>query len=353
MNELKTTPLFENHKKRGAKIIPFAGWKMPLEFSNAREEHLSVRKTAGIFDVSHMGEIHIQDSKALDFLSSVLTNNVQDLKENHCQYTLMCNEQGGILDDMILYCLKKPSDYLLCVNAGNVSKVLMWMKKFSNISIGDVSSKWGQIAVQGPNSQILIEKIFQKVNLKKFQFQLLNFHGRKHLISRTGYTGEDGFEILSPYEQTSKLWEEFLSLKINPIGLAARNTLRLEMKYPLYGSDMDETVSPYEMGLTWACKNKSSFIGKKACVKKTQKRWVGFEILEKSGIPRNSYSIFSEDKQLIGHVTSGALSPSLEKMIGTAFIDKKFSSQGSRFFVEIHGNLTLSQVVSTPFYKKD
>jgi len=169
------------------------------------------------------------------------------------------------------------------------------------------------------------------------------------LISRTGYTGEDGFEILSPYDQTLNLWEEFLSLKAKPIGLAARNTLRLELKYPLYGSDMDETTSPYEMGLSWACKNKSSFIGKAACLKETQRKWVGFEVLDKSGIPRKSYLIFSKDKQVIGCVTSGALSPSLEKMIGLAFVDKEFSHPESRFFVQIHGNLALSQVVSTPF----
>ena len=350
MNELKTTPLFENHKKCGAKITPFAGWKLPLEFSNARKEHLSVRNTVGIFDVSHMGEIQVKDPKALEFLSSVLTNNIQDLKENHCQYTLMCNQQGGILDDMILYCLQKPSDYLLCVNAGNTDKILKWMQSFSNISIEDVSKKWGQIAVQGPNSKRLIEKIFQSASLKRFQFHFVDFHGSTYLMSRTGYTGEDGFEILSPYDKTLKLWEELLSLKANPIGLAARNTLRLEMKYPLYGPDMDETVSPYEMGLTWACKNQSAFIGKKACFQETQRRWVGFEILEKSGIPRTSYSIFSEDKEQIGRVTSGAFSPSLEKMIGLALVKKEFSKQGSRFFVQVHGDRALSQVVSTPFY---
>lgn len=350
MNELKTTPLFESHKKRGAKIVPFAGWKMPLEFTNARKEHLFVRENAGIFDVSHMGEIHIKDPKALEFLSSVLTNNIQDLKDNHCQYTLMCNEQGGILDDMILYCLKKPSDYLLCVNAGNTEKILKWMRAHSNISIEDVSSKWGQIAVQGPHSKTLIEKIFSSINLKKNQFYFSDFSGSAHLISRTGYTGEDGFEILSPQNKVLDLWEKLLSLKVNPIGLAARNTLRLEMKYPLYGSDMDETVSPVEMGLSWACKNKSDFIGKEACFKKTQRRWVGFEILEKSGIPRTSYSVFSEDKEPIGHVTSGAFSPSLEKMIGLALVKKDFSEQGCRFFVQIHGNLALSQVVPTPFY---
>ncbi len=353
MNELKTTPLFESHKKLGAKIVPFAGWKMPLEFSNAREEHLSVRKTAGIFDVSHMGEIRVQDPQALEFLSSIVTNNIQDLRENHCQYTLMCNEQGGILDDMILYCLKKPSDYLICVNAGNMSKILKWMKAFTSISIEDVSKKWGQIAIQGPDAKILIEKIFQSVNLKRFQFQFFNFLGGMHLISRTGYTGEDGFEILSPYDQVSNLWEELLNLKVKPIGLAARDTLRLEMKYPLYGPDMDETVSPYEMGLSWACKNKSAFIGKTACLKETQRKWVGFEVLEKSGIPRHSYSLFSKNKELIGHVTSGALSPSLEKMIGLTLIEKDFSQSGSRFFVQIHGNLVPSQVVPTPFYTKN
>jgi len=330
-------------------MVPFADWKMPLEFSNARKEHISVRENVGIFDVSHMGEIRIKDPEALEFLSSIVTNNIQDLKENHCQYTLMCNEQGGILDDLILYCLKKPSDYLLCVNAGNVKKILNWMKKYSDIP-EDVSSQWGQIAVQGPNSQALVEKIFQSISLKKFQFHFFDFQGSAHLISRTGYTGEDGFEILSPQDKTSDLWEELLSLKISPIGLAARNTLRLEMKYPLYGPDINETTSPYEMGLNWACKNKPSLIGKTACLKETQRRWVGFEVLEKSGIPRTSYPILSKNKEIIGHVTSGALSPSLEKMIGLALVEKEFSRQGSQFYAQIHNNLALSQVVPTPFY---
>ncbi len=326
---------------------------MPLEFSNARTEHLSVRKKAGVFDVSHMGEIFIKDSKALEFLSSIMTNNIQDLKENHCQYTLMCNEQGGVLDDMILYCFKKPSEYLLCVNAGSTGKILKWMKSFSKISVEDVSSQWGQIAVQGPESKILIEKIFPSVSLKKFQFDFFDFRRERHLISRTGYTGEDGFEILSPCSQVLNLWEEFMNLKAVPAGLSARNTLRLEMKYPLYGSDMDETVSPCEMGLAWACKNKSDFVGKTAALKATQRRWIGFEIAEKSGIPRHSYLLFSKDKKQIGRVTSGAFSPSLEKMIGLALVQKEFSFPGSRFFTQIHGSFALSQTVSTPFYRKD
>lgn len=359
---LKTTTLFEEHKKRGAKITSFAGWRLPLEFSNAREEHLHVRKHIGLFDVSHMGEIHIQGPEALCFLSRLVTNQISNLKEGQCQYNLLCNSQGGIIDDLIVYCLEFKKNYLLCVNAGNIEKDFQWITQQSrshsySVQITDESPIWGQLALQGPKTEKLAQRIFGSsvLNIKKFHFNFLNFNNERHLVSRTGYTGEDGFEILSPTSSIKKLWHTCLNfdLQVLPIGLAARDTLRLEMKYPLSGQDMNENTNPIEMGLKWACANSTDFIGKEQILKtkKCKKKWIGFEMQEPSGIPRTGYAIYSLKNEHIGKVTSGALSPSLNKIIGLAFIQNFFSK--NQFFIDIHSKKTLAQVASTPFIQKN
>ena len=356
MANLKKTPLFEDHLKRKARMVPFAGYKMPLEFSGSKKEHLHVRKHVGLFDVSHMGEIRIQGSQSLLFLTLVLTNNVQELSEGQSQYNLMCNQQGGILDDMILSCLKKEGDYLLCVNASNIEKIFNWLKKNQtnyDVQVINESDLYGQIAVQGPQSSSLLK---EKLNLsevpKRFCFSWLECSFGLLFISRTGYTGEDGFEILVSPAHTSSLWNHLLDDKdVLPIGLAARNTLRLEMKYPLYGEDIDEKTFPHELGFKWACQNPSAFMGKEVLSQKPTRKWVGFEMIEASGIPRHGYKIFSKENKEIGQVSSGVWSPSLDKMIGTAMVSKDFSGLEQEFFVQIHGSLVPSRVVSTPFYK--
>ena len=353
---MKKTPLFKNHIQKKARMVPFAGYSMPLEFSGAKKEHLHVRNHVGLFDVSHMGEIRIQGEKALSFLSLMLTNHVQNLSEGKSQYTLMCNEQGGILDDMIVSCLQFEKDYLLCVNASNKGKIGGWLddnQKNYDVKVTNESDLYGQIAVQGPESFSLLKK---KLNiddsLKRFHFQWKDSPYGKLFISRTGYTGEDGFEILVLEKSTSSLWEFLLENEnVLPVGLAARNTLRLEMKYPLYGEDMDEKTFPHEMGLSWACKNPSSFIGHSALLKSPSRKWVGFELVESSGIPRHGYTVHSQEGQEIGKVTSGICSPSLDKMIGTAIVQESFSRVGVEFLIQIHGNSMLSRVVSAPFYK--
>ena len=357
---LKETPLYSIHKNQGAKFIPFSGWKLPLQFSSAQKEHLNVRNNVGLFDISHMGEILIQGPKALNILSKVLTNNIKKIENKQCLYSLICNEEGGILDDVIVYCLERPSEYLLCVNATNTSKIFNWLKKNSTTTpVENVSSKWGQIALQGPNALTLLKEVFAKENslasitksIQRFRFEYLKFQSQNYIVSRTGYTGEDGFEILCPWNWTTVLWEAFLKTGAFPCGLSSRDTLRLEMKYPLYGQDMDEKITPYEMGLTWACKNPLPFIGKEKALKESSRKWIGFEVIEESGIPRHNYNIFKKD-QKIGEVTSGVLSPSLQKMIGLALIKKEFSSLGTIFFIEIHNKNVPAKVVSTPFLKK-
>ena len=334
----------------------FSGWKLPLEFSSAREEHLNVRKACGVFDVSHMGEIQVQGERALDFLSFILTNKADKIKEGECQYTLMCAENGGILDDMILYCLKKPSDYLLCVNAANTEKIFKWMnqKNDTGVLIKDVSCDWGQVAVQGPSSPVVMKKVFEPFDfsqIKRFCFKSFMFCGKSLMVSRTGYTGEDGFEILSPWESTAPLWEILLEKGGLPSGLLARDTLRLEMKYPLYGQDMNEETLPQEMGLLWACKNPSSFIGKNFIHTLSEYQWTAFEMLEKSGVPRPGSLIFSLEGRLIGKVTSGAFSPSLNKMIGLSRVKTKALNKEACFRVEIHSQKLKAQKVSAPFVK--
>ena len=353
---MKKTPLFENHLKRKAKMVPFAGYSMPLEFLGAKKEHLHVRSDVGLFDVSHMGEMRIQGDQALSFLSLILTNNIQELLEGQSQYTLMCNERGGILDDMILSCLQLEKDYLLCVNASNKEKIFKWLqenKKNYDIHVIDESDLYGQIAVQGPKAfSLLRKKLNIDHSLKRFYFQWISSSYGELFISRTGYTGEDGFEVLASKKQTSQLWDYLLDDEnVIPIGIAARNTLRLEMKYPLYGEDINEKTFAHELGLSWACKNPSSFIGRQVLSQPLLRKWVGFEVIEPSGIPRHGYLVFSQENKKIGQVTSGIWSPSLNKMIGTAMVQKDFSHVGREILIQIHGNIVLSRVVSTPFYK--
>ena len=356
MAGLKKTPLFEDHVKRKARMVPFAGYSMPLEFLGAKKEHLHVRKHVGLFDVSHMGEIRIKGPQALLFLTLVLTNHVENLCEGQSQYNLMCNQQGGILDDMILSCLKKEEDYLLCVNASNIEKIFNWLNQHQtkyNVQVINESDLYGQIAVQGPQALSFLKN---KLNIdecpKRFCFLWLECDFGLLFISRTGYTGEDGVEILVPSAQTSQLWNHLLNDEnALPIGLAARNTLRLEMKYPLYGEDIDEKTFPHELGFKWACQNPNSFIGKKVLSQEVSRKWIGFEMIESAGIPRHGYKVFSKENKEIGQVSSGAWSPSLDKMIGTAMVLKDFSRLESNFFVQIHGNLVPSRVVATPFHK--
>lgn len=255
------TPLVDEHVKLGGKMVDFAGWWMPIQYKGLREEHNCVRSKVGLFDVSHMGEIRFKGPKALETLEWLTTNDVSKLQNGEAQYSLLPNDQGGLVDDIIVYCLKKDQDYLVCVNASNKDKDFEWMKKHNRgAEITDESSQWGQIAVQGPQALALLDQVLSKPisQMKSFTVLETEFAGGKALIATTGYTGEKGAEVFIAAPQAVALWQTLLekgaSLGVQPIGLGARDTLRTEMKYSLYGHEIDDTTNPYEAGLGWVIK---------------------------------------------------------------------------------------------------
>lgn len=359
----KRTPLVDEHIKLGAKMVDFAGWYMPIQYKGLREEHTCVRTQVGLFDVSHMGEVRFKGPKALESLEWLTTNDVAKLNPGEAQYSLLPNDQGGLVDDIYVYCLEKNSDYLVCVNAANKDKDFAWMQKHNKgADVTDESSKWGQIAVQGPKAPQLIEKLFKKpaADQKHNTFFQSTFEGAKVIVAFTGYTGEAGGEIFVEAAKTAALWNALLSqgaeFGVQPIGLGARDTLRTEMKYSLYGHEIDDTSNPYEAGLGWVMKPaKKDFMGKAKIVavkeKGLAKGLVGFKMQDK-GIPRQGYTLHDAQGMNIGIVTSGTHSPSLDEPIGIAFIATPYVAEGSEFFVDIRGRKVKAKVCKTPFVSR-
>jgi len=372
---MKSTPLEQEHIKLGAKMVAFAGWNMPVEYTGLRAEHDYVRSQVGLFDVSHMGEIRVQGQNALATLQWLTTNDVSVLDNGQAQYSLLPNENGGIVDDIIIYCLERGKDYLICVNAANADKDWQWIVKNNRgAELKNESAEWGQIAVQGPKAIELVARVFgddSLKNMKPFHFAPHNYQGGNNhaalcYLARTGYTGEDGFEIFVPAKQTVQLWQALLADEIaqaKPIGLGARDTLRTEMKYSLYGQEIDDTTNPYEAGLGWVVKPAAKdFIGKaKILATKDaglKRRLVGFKMVDK-GIARHDYRVASIDNREIGKVTSGTLSPSLGYAIGIAYVSLEAlgaaggqAEVGQEIFIDIRGRLAKAVIVSTPFLKK-
>jgi aminomethyltransferase len=359
---LKKTPLVDEHISLGGRMVDFAGWYMPVQYKGLREEHSCVRNEVGLFDVSHMGEIRFRGPKALESLEWLTTNQVSKLEEGEAQYNLLPNDQGGLVDDIFIYCLKKNEDYLVCVNASNKDKDYQWMKTHNRgADVKDESADWGQIAVQGPKATELLARLFGEEikKLPRNRILELPFQDSKVLYASTGYTGEAGAEIFVPKSATVALWRELLKngadLGVQPIGLGARDTLRTEMKFSLYGHEIDDHSNPFEAGLGWVVKpTAKDFMGKSvmlAAKEKAKRKLVGFKMLEK-GIPRQGYNLFSVDGQEIGAVTSGTHSPTLDEPIGIAYIAAPYSSEGSEFCVDIRGRKVKAQVVKTPFINK-
>lgn len=356
----KRTPLAAEHEKAGGRMVEFAGWHMPVQYRGVIEEHNCVRRDVGLFDVSHMGEIRVRGPKALESLEYMTTNDVARLKAGEAQYSLFPNPQGGIVDDLFVYCVKPGEDYLLCVNAANTGKDLAFVREWNKgAEVTDESAKWGQIAVQGPKALALLDRAISPEisKIPRNGFREFAFAGTLALVARTGYTGEDGAEVFVPVESAVALWrallEEGRDLGVQPIGLGARDTLRTEMKYSLYGHEIDDTTNPYGAGLGWVVKPaQKDFLGKPAIVEGKERgllrKLVGFRLLEK-GIPRQGYSLFSFDNGEIGKVTSGTMSPSLSAPIGIAWIDAGFSGTGTEFAVDIRGRKARAVVVPTPF----
>lgn len=358
---MKKTTLHSIHKELGAKMVEFAGWEMPVQYEGIRQEHLAVRKSSGLFDVSHMGEIEVRGPDAIRFCQWVTTNDVKKVADFQAQYTLLCNNEGGVVDDVIIY---KFSDeyFLFCVNASNSDKDFAWIKKEEdnfNVEVSDKSSEFSQIAIQGPDSKTILSKSVEQSldDIKKFRFKILDWKGYEMIVARTGYTGEEGFEIFLPWDGAPALWKSLMEsgseFEIKPCGLAARDTLRIEMGYSLYGHEIDEDINPLEAGLSRYIKlDNDNFIGKAALTKSLdaglKNKLVGFELLER-GIPREGYDIF-KNGTFLGNVTSGTLSPSLEKPIGLGYLNIK--ADDDRIQIQIRDTLRDAKIVNIPFYSK-
>ena len=357
---LQKTPLFDQHLLRGARLVPFAGWEMPVQYRGLREEHETVRSGVGLFDVSHMGEFRLKGPRALETLEWILSNHIGRLQAHEAQYNLMMNEKGGVVDDLIVYCIAPGHDYLLCVNAANEQKDWAWINQNNRgAELVNESSQWAQIAVQGPKSFLLLDRIFgsELRQLGSFKWLKKNYQNEELMIARTGYTGEAGVEIFIKNQLAVQLWEELLckgeDLGVEPIGLGARDSLRTEMKYPLYGNDINDETTPYDARLGWAVKLQAKdFLGKERLLEQKQTgcafQWVGFEVLDKA-IARAGYRCFSFDTQEIGKVTSGIPSPSLKKNIGMAYLLKDLANEGTEFLIEIREKRYKARVVKTPF----
>lgn len=362
----KRTPLYSIHVELGAKIIDFHGWEMPVQYSGIIEEHKCVRNNAGIFDLSHMGEFEVKGEGAFDFLQNLTTRDLSSCQNGQAYYSCICNEYGGIIDDLIVY-RKKADDYLVVVNASNIQKDFNWFKEHcpKGVHLENISDEIALIAVQGPNAVKIVQPFVQKsvADLFFYHHREDEITGCKVILARTGYTGEDGFEIYCKSTDAEKiwntLWERGSDLGMLPIGLGARDTLRLEMAYSLYGNELNEDVNPIEAGVGWAVSANKKFIGSDVIlpVKKsgTKRKIAGFK-LEKRGIPRQDYRV-KTDGTIIGKVTSGTLSPTLNEGIGLALIDADYAVKGARLFVVIRNSDVPAIVTQVPFvqgktYKK-
>jgi aminomethyltransferase len=360
---MKSTPFTEKHIALGAKMAEFAGFNMPISYSGINDEHLAVRKNAGVFDVSHMGEFILKGDKALELIQRVTSNDASKLTVGKAQYSCLPNDEGGIVDDLIIYCLEENKSYMLVVNASNIEKDWNWISKHNteNVEMHNISDKTCLLAIQGPNATKILEPLtdIDILNMKYYTFQKGKFAGVDNvLISATGYTGSGGIEIYFEDKDDNanvvwnKIFEEGVSKDLKPIGLAARDTLRLEMGYCLYGNDIDDTTSPLEAGLGWITKLNKQFVAKDILVKQKaegiKRKLLGLEMIEK-GIPRHGYEIQNKEGEVIGHVTSGTQSPSLQKGISMAYVGINYSKIDTEIFIKVRDKLLHAKVVKMPF----
>ena len=363
-NELKRTPLFDEYAKYGGKTIDFGGWELPVQFSSIKEEHDAVRNRAGLFDVSHMGEIFVEGPDALAFLQKLLSNDISKIAIGGAQYSAMCYENGGVVDDLLTYRLDE-TRYLLCVNASNIEKDFAWMKRnvSGDVTLTNQSADYAQIALQGPLSEQVLQTLTD-VNLstiKYFKFQdNVNVAGHSVLVSRTGYTGEDRFETYRTPLANIDLWNKILAAGkehgVVPTGLGARDTLRFEACLPLYGQELSKDITPLEAGIGFAVKlqKEPQFIGQAALIEQKEaglsRKIVGIEMIGK-GIPRHGYKVY-KDGEVIGEVTTGTQSPMTKRNIGLALIDAIFEEVGIELEIEIRNKFVQAVVGEKPFYKR-
>jgi aminomethyltransferase len=362
---MKNTPFTQKHIALGAKMASFAGYNMPISYTGINDEHAEVRNNAGVFDVSHMGEFILKGENALDLIQRVTTNDASKLTTGKAQYSSLTNNNGGIVDDLIVYCIEEKNVYMLVVNASNIEKDWNWITEHNtkNVEMHNISDKTCLLAIQGPNATKILQPLTDNdiLNLKYYTFIKSKFAGVDNvLISATGYTGAGGVEIYfeDKDDNADKIWDAIFNAGkdagIKPIGLGARDTLRLEMGYCLYGNDIDDTTSPLEAGLGWITKlNKNSFFTAKEILEKQKsegikRKLVGFEMIER-GIPRHNYLIKDAEGNIIGKVTSGTQSPSLNKAIGMGYIEIEHAHLDTEIFIDIRNNPVKAKVVKMPF----
>lgn len=358
---VKKTALHARHVELGARMVAFGGYEMPLSYSGITQEHLAVRRAAGLFDVSHMGEFFVEGPEVLAFLQYTTTNDVASLQPGKAQYSCFTLEDGGIVDDLLVYCLGEEK-YMLVVNAANIEKDLQHLRELShrfNINLINASDNWSLLAIQGPNALKIVQKLTEQ-DLSEIPYYHFDFVPLdpvdEVMISNTGYTGAGGFEIYVSNDKAPALWDALLgagaSEGLVPCGLGCRDTLRLEKGYCLYGQDIDESTTPLEAGLGWIVKFKKDFLGREALLKQKEhgvtRRLVGFVVQEKA-IPRQGYSLHDAAGRQIGKVTSGAMSPSLQVPIGLGYVETTFAQPGTDIYVSVRDKMARAQVTKLPF----
>ena len=360
---MKNTPFTQKHIALGAKMAEFAGYNMPISYSGINDEHAAVRTNAGIFDVSHMGEFILKGPHALDLIQRVTTNDASKLTAGKAQYSCLPNDEGGIVDDLLIYCVEENKTYMIVVNASNIEKDWNWISRHNTnkVEMHNISDKTCLLAIQGPNATKMLQPLtgMDILNLKYYTFSKGVFAGVDNvLVSATGYTGAGGVEIYFEDKDgnADKIWEAIFAIGgpqgLKPIGLGARDTLRLEMGYCLYGNDIDDETSPLEAGLSWITKFNKDFTAKTILEKQkeegVQRKLVGFEMMEK-GIPRHGYEIKDFSGMVIGHVTSGTQSPSLGKAIGMGYVRSVFATLDAKIYIKVRDKLLHAKVVKFPF----
>ena len=362
---LKRTPLYNAHQKAGGKLVEFGGWEMPVQYTSITDEHLAVRNGAGVFDICHMGEVFVKGPAAEAFLNATLTNDVRKLTPGTCHYTLMCNQRGGVVDDLYCYRLA-PEEFLLIINASRIPDDVAWLEQQlaasphrSGVALKNESNAMGAVALQGPKVRGMVDGCFsggKPSELKKNQIGQFQFQGTAVWIGCTGYTGEDGFEVVTPAAQIEAVWDALISAGVKPCGLGARDTLRTEVCYPLYGHELDENTTPIEAGVGFfVALDKGEFVGRSVLAEQkaggVKKRCVAFKMTDKSAPPRPHYAIFSGG-QKVGEVVSGTQSPSLNIGIGLGYVPPSLAKAGTPVHIEIRGKLFTAEVVAKPIYRK-
>jgi aminomethyltransferase len=356
---LSRTPLYDWHASHGGRLVEFGGWEMPVQYTTIIDEHNAVRTAAGMFDVSHMARLSFGGPDALDLIQHVWTNNAATMKDLQARYGLVCNEKGGIRDDVLVY--RWPYGWAMVVNASNREKIVGWLEQHKgsrNVQITDQTTSTAMIAVQGPKAVELCRGLTDTDpgSLAYYHAAPTRRNGQNCVLSRTGYTGEDGVEIMIGTAQATALWEELLARGVKPCGLGARDTLRLEAAMPLYGHEIDEETDPLQAGLSWAVKlDKGNFVGKEALLQRqkeaTRPVRVGLELAGRR-IAREGSAVLSRDGKKVGRVTSGTFAPTLQKAIAMAYVEPSLSSVGTELAVDVRGTAEPAKVVALPFYKR-